>query len=312
MCKNKCNYFIKINKDNPLKNDLYVNRCRKNNCNYFIKIDKDNIDKILKKDNDINFIEINIHQDHDLNDGELYETVDHKNARSEKENLKLAISLIKNNITEDLEFHYNNFYKNKIYWKKSKISKIVYNLSEEKFPKEDIFLNSIKNIKIKLIDVENTEESFCPFKGEFINYRKNKREEKYIAFFSEFQLKFYENISELFIDGTFKVSPKNWFQLLNIFGYDKQKNFYMPLSYIIMNSKTEENYNKVFSELVSLIKSNTSRKNFNDIKIMCDFEVSLRKAIKQNFEGCLLDGCYFHYAKSIWKKIRKLKLFKKK
>ena len=78
-----------------------------------------------------------------------------------------------------------------------------------------------------------------------------------------------------------------------------------------MNSKNEENYNKVFSELVSLIKSNTSRKNFNYIKIMCDLEVSLRKAIKQNFEGCLLDGCYFHYAKSIWKKIRKLKLFKK-
>ena len=86
-------------KDPLLKNDLYAYRCRKNECNFFIKIDKDNIDKILKKDNDINFIEINIHQDHDLNDVELYETVDHKNASSEKENLKLSISLIKNNIT---------------------------------------------------------------------------------------------------------------------------------------------------------------------------------------------------------------------
>ena len=44
---------------------------------------------------------------------------------------------------------------------------------------------------------------------------------------------------------------------------------------------------------------------------MSDFELPLRKAIKNNFENYLLDGCYFHYAKPIWKKIKKLKLFKK-
>ena len=128
---------------------------------------------------------------------------------------------------------------------------------------------------------------------------------------SEFQINFFQNVDELFIDGTFKVAPKNWFQLLNIFGYEK-KEFYMPLAYIILNSKSEEIYNKVFGELVNLIKTYTKIKDFDGIKIISDFELPLRKAIKNNFENCLLDGCYFHYAKSILKKIKKLKLFNKK
>ena len=45
---------------------------------------------------------------------------------------------------------------------------------------------------------------------------------------------------------------------------------------------------------------------------MSDFELSLRKAIKNNFTGYHLQGCYFYYCKSIWNKIKKLNLFKKK
>ena len=42
---------------------------------------------------------------------------------------------------------------------------------------------------------------------------------------------------------------------------------------------------------------------------MSDFEIGLRKSIKKNFDNCLLEGCFFHYSKAIWKKIKKLKLF---
>ena len=51
---------------------------------------------------------------------------------------------------------------------------------------------------------------------------------------SEFQINFFQNVDELFIDGTFKVAPKNWFQLLNIFGYEKKRILY---SFSIYNSK---------------------------------------------------------------------------
>jgi hypothetical protein len=110
----------------------------------------------------------------------------------------LAINLIKANINKNLEFHYRNFQQNKINWNKGKISKLLYTQRELKFPKEEEFLNSINLIKIKLNDNEENEECFCPCKSEFINYRKKKRLEKYIIFMSEFQINFFNEISELF------------------------------------------------------------------------------------------------------------------
>ena len=197
----------------------------------FIKINKDNIQKITNKDDVIEFKEFNKHNNHkeliDLNN----ELIDPSKARTEKENINLAIYLIKNNIKEDLDF---NFYKNKIFWKKSKISKYIFNIREQKFPKDELFLNFIYTIKIKLAHNEFTEENFCIFKGEFINFKKHKRIEKYIVLMAEFQINFFQNVDELFIDGTFKVAPKNWFQLLNIFGYEKKRILY---AFSIYNSK---------------------------------------------------------------------------
>ena len=72
----------------------------------------------------------------------------------------------------------------------------------------------------------------------------------------------YDNeIDELFIDGTFKVCPKNWYQLLNIFGFIKKKNFYLPLTFILLNSKNEELYNECFSQLIKIIKAHTNWPN---------------------------------------------------
>lgn len=66
----------------------------------------------MKKDNDIQFIEVNKHQKHEV----MMQTqeLEKNNVRTEKENMNLTTNLIKNNITEDLEFHYNNLFKNKI------------------------------------------------------------------------------------------------------------------------------------------------------------------------------------------------------
>ena len=85
----------------------------------------------------------------------------------------------------------------------------------------------------------------------------------------------------------------------------------MPLAFVILSSKSEEIYNEVFYKIITLVKAYTDLKSFDNVKIMNDLEIGLRNAIKNNFESCLLDGCYSHYCKAIWKKIKKLKLFKK-
>ena len=98
---------------------------------------------------------------------------------------------------------------------------------------------------------------------------------------SEFQINLFTNVSEIFMDGTFKIVPKNWYQLLNIFGFDDKNKIYTPLAYILLSSKNEELYNIVFAELIRIIKNNTNIKSFEGVKIMTDFELSLRKSVKK-------------------------------
>ena len=78
-----------------------------------------------------------------------------------------------------------------------------------------------------------------------------------------------------------------------------------------MSSKSEELYNEVFNQFIKFIKIKSNIESFENLKVMCDFEIPLRRAIKNSFKNSILEGCYFHYCKAIWKKIKKLSLFKK-
>ena len=123
----------------------------------------------------------------------------------------------------------------------NKIRRLLYSNREST---DEIFLNSINLITIKLSDkIENKREAFCLVKSEFINLKKNIKLEKYVIFGSEFQLNFCGEVQELFIDGTFKICPRSYDQIVNIFGYNKNKNVDIPLNYILLTSKNEELYN---------------------------------------------------------------------
>ena len=52
-------------KDPPSKDELYTYRCRKKDCNCYIKIDKLNIEKIQRKENEIDYKEFNSHSTHE-------------------------------------------------------------------------------------------------------------------------------------------------------------------------------------------------------------------------------------------------------
>ena len=114
----------------------------------------------------------------------------------------------------------------------------------------------------------------------------------------------------MFIDGTFKSAPINWYQLVNIFGFIKKKNL-SSISIYAFKFKKEELYIEVFNNLKNAIELVTPKNFFSDVKIMADFGLGLRGAIKTIFDGVSLAGCFFHFCKSIWSKIKKLYLFKK-
>ena len=71
-----------------------------------------------------------------------------------------------------------------------------------------------------------------------------------------------------------------------------------------MTSKSYLSYKKIFQDIKLILNQNKIEWNYNKIRITCDFGKSLLKAIKEEFSTSLIQGCYFHYLKSLWKKVK--------
>lgn len=76
-------------------------------------------------------------------------------------------------------------------------------------------------------------------------------------------------------------------------------------------SKSEYIYDKIFSDIKNiLIENNISTKNIPN-KVMVNFEKSLINTLNKNFPETIINGCFFHYIKLIWKKAKSLSLCNK-
>ena len=122
---------------------------------------------------------MNIHENHK----EINYINDDGDIKSEAQIKKIATNLIKLNLKEPISFHINNLKNNKINLKKSTIRNLLYSLREETFPRDDDYLKNINDIKIVFPFNElTTEQNYCIAKGEFINFKKNNKLEKYVIF----------------------------------------------------------------------------------------------------------------------------------
>lgn len=118
-----------------------------------------------------------------------------------------------------------------------------------------------------------------------------------VIFSSSFKRKFIEKSCTFIIDGTFKVTPKDYYQLFIIHIYIFGKSF--PGFYILMKNKTEVSYNYVFTYLKN--EFSLEPKNF-----LIDFEKAVFNSLRYNFFSGNIFFCYFHYSQSIWRKISEL------
>lgn len=124
-------------------------------------------------------------------------------------------------------------------------------------------------------------------------------------------MKICGDFDDFFIDGIFNSSPIGYYQLLNIFRFLKKRDFYLSIANIVSFNKSYELYEKVFKEFLHFFEMYNIDINFSEKSIMCDYEKSLRVAIKNNFYKIKLRGCYFHFAKAIYKKCKDYNLFTK-
>ena len=293
------------------KEKIFTYRCFHRICKCYIKITKEEIDSLssIDKKKQISFKLFNKHNHKD----EII-VIDSKNVSTEKELEILAISLIKQNLIESLEFHVRNFKNNNIEFSRNKIKNLLQKIREADIPKDQELLADLSKIKINYDDLNKNEEGvpFCLSKSEFINLRYKNRLEKYVIFTSLYQLKMFGECDEYYADGTFKSAPKGWYQLFNIWGYKKSNNIYLPLANIIMSNKSYEIYDKVIKEFLSYFENYKIDIDFKNKGIMTDYEHSLRTAIKNNLPDIKIRSCYFHYSKAIYKKAKFYNLFSKK
>ena len=115
----------------------------------------------------------------------------------------------------------------------------------------------------------------------------------------------------LFLDGTFKCSPKSFYQIFNIVRHLKNKNISLPILSVIMKNKYQISYINLFENFKLILKEHNISIDNNKIYLMLDYESALRNALKICFPNCIILGCYFHYLQCIVKKIKELGLLKK-
>ena len=112
------------------------------------------------------------------------------------------------------------------------------------------------------------------------------------------------------VDGTFKSMTKKWRQLF-VFMVNYRGAF-IPIAFGWLPNKAPVSYHIFLYLLLSkfLEQSATVSDNFGSSicrlrKVCLDFEESIHVAFERFFK---LKGCFFHFSKAIWRRVRKLKL----
>ena len=290
-------------------------RCKfKSLCNFTMTIDSENLDIIIKQESKpIKFKKTSIkYPNHtckikensksNLDNNTLDNNIITENiSYTKKELYKTASILIKQNLHLKPLWHKNNLKNNNIDLSLNKIRNILYSLREEKFPDELYILNDISKITINLGNEENRKNlPFCPMKLNFINYNQNNRQESFIIFGTVWQLKLFFKVTYIFVDATFKTSPRGFYQTLNIMGFVEEIQMPIPLLIIPMTHKSFESYNNIFIIIKNLLENLNMKINFDKYIFITDYEKALRNGIIRNFPKSRFEGCYFHYVKILW------------
>jgi hypothetical protein len=93
-------------------------------------------------------------------------------------------------------------------------------------------------------------------------------------------------------DGTFKSTPKHWYQTM-VIGAEISDGNWQPVAYGLLPNKETETYVVFFK----LLKKELDRLGLtlSSVYMITDFELALRNAFKEVFPKITLKGCHFHY-----------------
>ncbi len=130
---------------------------------------------------------------------------------------------------------------------------------------------------------------------EFIFFDSGQKDSKRCIIFStEFNLDVLASNDVWFVDGTFKVCPKIFYQLFNVNIRIGGRS--VPMISACLFSKEESEYDKCFSEISKAIKRHPRL-------IVSDFEKAILNSLAKYFPNSRVAGCYFHLTQNLWRKM---------
>ena len=163
-------------------------------------------------------------------------------------------SLIIFNIEKPFLFHMNNLKNNKIILTQNQVKWALQKYRQEIYPSNEKYLTNIANIKITLEENTSLKDiPFCYTYNNLINPEKNNCLEKYAIYTSKFQINMITKVTQIFIDGTFKIAPYGYYQVINIGGYLPQLNKIFPLFFIPTTGKSEFLYEIIFANIKKIL-----------------------------------------------------------
>lgn len=108
----------------------------------------------------------------------------------------------------------------------------------------------------------------------------------------------------IFMDGTFKISPRQFVQLFTL--HIIHMGFFVPLVYGLLKDKSAETYYHMFAH----IRRKMAELNLilNPVSLMLDFESGIQPCLRQHFPTATIKGCNFHFTQAVWRKVQSLGL----
>lgn len=129
----------------------------------------------------------------------------------------------------------------------------------------------------------------------------DSNEKKILVFATKLSRKLLKSSKSFFADGTFKITPKPFYQVFTIhadlYSDDDCTNI-VPVVYTLLPDKSQDTYTRLFNILKNI--------GMEINKFKCDYERSIMNAVKVVYPEARITGCFFHFQKAIWKKAREL------
>lgn len=145
-------------------------------------------------------------------------------------------------------------------------------------------------------DITFSEEFTKTNRGDdFLLFDSGPTDDRMLIFSTQQNLNVLDSCQNVFMDGTFKTVPVIFDQLYTIQGL--KNGFFLPLIFGLLPNRKEETYLK----FVKIIKALVPFSNLHSITT--DFEPTMIKAVRTEFDSVNLYGSFFNLGHCLYKKV---------